>query len=156
MNQSSAFARAAAAFCVAAVTTGCGGSPDGLKFAPVSGTVTVNGGPAVGVTVLFKPKPTDDSMISGTTSRGVTDESGKYTLRVTAGNPRPVAVVGEHEVLLTGRELFNEEDLKTTLEEGIEVTKVIFDDNQKSHSFTVPPGGTSEADFTIDGVEMAP
>ncbi|MEM1063258.1 MAG: hypothetical protein AAGJ97_13105 [Planctomycetota bacterium] len=156
MNQPSAFARVAAAFCVAAVTTGCGGSPDGLKFAPVSGTVTVNGGPAVGVTVLFKPKPTDDSTISGTTSRGFTDENGKYTLRVTSGNPRAVAVVGEHDVLLTGRELYTEEDLEVSLEEGFEVTKITFDDDQKSHSFTVPPGGTSEADFSIDGVEMAP
>lgn len=50
---------------------GCGGE---MKVAPVSGTVTLDGAPLDGVSVVFEPQD------GGRPSFGVTDQSGRYTL----------------------------------------------------------------------------
>lgn len=56
---------------------GCGKGYEGGKLAPVSGTVTLDGQPAAGVTVLFDP--TDKT--GGQGGMGATDASGKYELK---------------------------------------------------------------------------
>jgi len=72
---------------------GCGGgsttkAPDNLV--PASGTVTLNGKPAEGVSVVFNaitnPENVDDKT-PGTGAYAVTDENGKYTLKHRSGQP---------------------------------------------------------------------
>ncbi|MEM7809855.1 MAG: hypothetical protein AAF532_00045 [Planctomycetota bacterium] len=139
----------------AAAAIGCNSAPDGLSFAPVSGTIMVNGAPAAGVTVIFSPQPKEDSAVSGATSRGVTGPDGRYTLFTTSGTSRQAAVVGTHKVQLIGREAFDEESLKEATDTGETVTPFLFSSDQKSVGpFEVAAGGTDAADFSVDGVEV--
>jgi len=71
------------------VLSGCGGSgrPETI---PVSGTVTLDGKPVAGASVMFSPEP------SGRPATGVTDEQGRFTLKTfEAGDG---ALVGKHTV----------------------------------------------------------
>lgn len=72
-------------------TTGCGG---GLKTAPVSGVITKDGQPLANVSVTFTPTATG---IDAPASNGRTDESGRYTLTVTATGDSG-AIPGSHMV----------------------------------------------------------
>lgn len=54
-------------------TSGCGGVSDMPELADVSGTVTMDGKPVVGIIILFKPD-------KGRPAMGTTDAEGKYTL----------------------------------------------------------------------------
>jgi len=75
---------------------GCGGSD--FDMAPVSGTVTLDGKPLEGATILFIPVASGGSE-TGPASSGVTDAEGKFTLMgpgETAG-----AVLGKHQVMIT-------------------------------------------------------
>jgi hypothetical protein len=53
--------------------SGCGGVSDMPELADVSGTVTMDGKPVVGIIILFKPD-------KGRPAMGTTDAEGKYTL----------------------------------------------------------------------------
>lgn len=68
---------------------GCG--PPGIKVAPAVGTVTFNGNPVAGATVMFTPA-------KGTPCDGMTDESGKYTINYRG---KPGAPVGPCRVTVT-------------------------------------------------------
>jgi hypothetical protein len=81
----------AAAF--ASVVLGIIGCAKGPTFAEVEGVVTKNGNPLGNVKVEFWP------VMQGPVSSGVTDASGKYTLKANDG-AKVGAVVGEHVVLL--------------------------------------------------------
>ncbi len=63
---------------------GCGGGSDKpeLKLQPVTGTIKVNGEAAQGVSVTFVP--VDGSEADQVAASGTSDESGKYTLAVSA------------------------------------------------------------------------
>jgi len=56
--------------------TGCGGG----DFAPVSGTVTYDGKPVSKLRVSFSPQPIGENYAVGPYSKGVTDDSGQFTL----------------------------------------------------------------------------
>lgn len=73
------YSRVVLAVCglLAVVCAGCGGS--GPKLFPVSGTVTYDGKPLAGASILFIPQ-------GGRPSIGTTDASGKYTIS-TIGKP---------------------------------------------------------------------
>ncbi|MCS7239330.1 MAG: carboxypeptidase-like regulatory domain-containing protein [Thermoguttaceae bacterium] len=73
---------------VLAIIVGCGRS-DLPPLGTVSGTVTLNGQPLEGVTVMFQP-------VQGRPSLGQTDANGAYELRYMAGVKG--AVVGKHRV----------------------------------------------------------
>ncbi len=65
-------------------TVGCGGGTDSKqlpKTAPASGVVTLNGKPLVFATVTFVPQ----GATKGIECVGMTDESGKYTLKQVRG-----------------------------------------------------------------------
>jgi hypothetical protein len=79
---------------VAGLAAGCGG---GESVAPVSGRVTLDGQPAVGVHVGFQPLAVGDNKNPGGGSYALTDADGRYTLRMVEGG-RPGAVVGKHRV----------------------------------------------------------
>lgn len=84
----SRWACAACALLIAA-SVGCGSS--GPKNYPVSGTVTFDGKPVDGATVMFIPQ-------SGRPGMGVTDASGKYTI---ATSGQPGAPTGSYEVTIS-------------------------------------------------------
>jgi len=81
------------AICVC-VCLGCGG--ENFVSVPVSGTVTMDGEPLVGVEIAFFPEPTSTTSIVGPFSVGVTDSAGKFELKTRYGEPG--AVVGKHRV----------------------------------------------------------
>lgn len=65
------------------------GCSDGLQLVPVTGTVTLDGLPLVGASVVFHPE-------QGRLSAGTTDAEGRYTLRYT--DEKVGALPGEHTV----------------------------------------------------------
>jgi hypothetical protein len=85
--------------CLVAGIAGCGGGsgrPE-LVLHPVSGTVTLNGEPAAGVSVTFLPD--DGGGAVQDTVAGVTDASGQFTLNVRDGEEG--APAGKYRVLFT-------------------------------------------------------
>lgn len=65
------------------------GCSDGLNLVPVTGTVTLDGLPLEGASVVFRPE-------QGRLSSGKTDAEGRYTLRYT--DEKAGALPGEHTV----------------------------------------------------------
>ncbi|QDT66808.1 hypothetical protein [Calycomorphotria hydatis] len=122
---------------------GCGGSE--LELAPVKGRVLVDGQPAPGVTVLFRP--VSESMNPGVSSRGITNDDGIYELYTAGGEYRPGAVVGSHEVQLSGSEGLEPGDREAAMEKGVPAVRA----RQESLSIQVPPEGLENADFDLDG-----
>jgi len=76
------------------VVGGCGSSRDRPPLGKVSGTVTMDGNPLVGVVVSFSPQ-------GGRTSSGVTDANGKYELTYAHGVKG--AQVGKHTVHISSQ-----------------------------------------------------
>src|SRR5437870_9275801 len=94
---------------------GCGGG--GMKYAPVSGKVTMDGKPLAKVSVIFSPLPTPGSNIAGNTAGGVTDENGQYTLKTsTPDGLKDGAQVGKHRVSISLQETRGEGDRSVTRE----------------------------------------
>lgn len=69
---------------------GCGGGPE---TAPVTGIVTLDGDPLPGAAITFSPESTE-----GSTSHGMTDAQGKYSLMFT--RDKSGAMIGKHNVLI--------------------------------------------------------
>lgn len=74
---------------------GCEKPP--YAVAPVSGVVTMNDKPAPNVAVMFQPIAPEGNINPGPGSFGITDENGKYSLKL-VGVETPGAVVGKHKV----------------------------------------------------------
>jgi hypothetical protein len=91
--------RAGNAALVLLFVAGC--TNNGIRMAPVSGTVTMNGRPLPNVYVNFQPVGSDTNPNPGRGSYGVTDSQGKYTLVVDAQTRG--AVVGRHRVTIATR-----------------------------------------------------
>jgi len=84
------------------VTLGCGGPTadySALGLVNVSGTVTMDGSPLEGVTVVFEAA-------DGQFSSGVTDAGGRYTLRIDSDHTG--VTPGEKTVRVTSRPLSEE------------------------------------------------
>src|SRR5262245_65916979 len=80
------------------LAAGCGGGE--FKVAPVSGTVTMDDRPLARVYVNFQPMGSTDNPNPGPGSYAVTDDQGRYTLKLVEGG-KPGAVVGRHKVSIT-------------------------------------------------------
>jgi hypothetical protein len=122
---------------------GCGSG----KFAPVSGTVTMNGKPLAGATVIFSPIAKEGSIDAGPGSSGKTNEKGEYTL--TSDTGRTGAVVGKHRVSvsLMGPSTGTGDERRRP---GTPVNQVPVRYNGKTElTYEVPAGGTGKADFTL-------
>lgn len=132
-------ALAAAAVCLAAA--GCG---PGYQTAPVSGQVTWEGEPLAGWGVSFQPI-SDSPADPGPGSHGTTDAEGRYTLR-TVEPDRPGAVVGRHRVRITPPAGGHDPMDDVGDPRAIQPPAHFLDG---SIEFTVPPGGTGEADFHL-------
>lgn len=72
-------------------TAGCSGK-NSIDTVPVSGTVTRNGDPIANATVVFNP------VSSGPLATGVTDESGRFTLKT---NKLDGAQPGEYKITVS-------------------------------------------------------
>ncbi len=120
------------------IAAGCGG---GVAAVSVSGTVTVDGEPIEGATVVFTPLAVakDGTAIA---SHGKTDSSGKYTLMTTV-TEQSGAVVGKHNVTIS--KFGGEED-----EESDEIVEDYVDPiPEHSFTFDVPSSGTDRANFSL-------
>jgi hypothetical protein len=122
---------------------GCGSG----KFAPVSGTLTMNGKPLAGALVIFSPIAKGGSIDAGPGSSGKTNDKGEYTL--TSDTGRTGAVVGKHRVSVS---LMNpgtgESDDRRR--PGQLVNQVPVRYNGKTElTYEVPAGGTDKADFAL-------
>ncbi|HPP52066.1 MAG TPA: carboxypeptidase-like regulatory domain-containing protein, partial [Thermoguttaceae bacterium] len=110
----------------------------GYKIAPVSGKITLDGRPMEGVHVSFQPQG------GGPSSVGLTDKEGRYQLR-RIDTQQPGAIVGTHQVYFSlVSENVSQDDagrpVKSRLPEKYRKGMI---------SFTVPPGGTEQADFQL-------
>jgi hypothetical protein len=122
---------------------GCGSG----KFVPVSGTVTMNGKPLAGATVMFSPIAKEGSIDAGPGSGGKTNEKGEYTL--TSDTGRTGAIVGKHRVSVS---LMSPGTGETDERRrpGAPVNQVPVRYNGKTElTFEVPAGGTDKADFAL-------
>lgn len=130
--------------------TGCGSEE--VKLASVSGTVTMNGEPLPGATVLFRPRTTTgDSEAKGAAeSYGKTDDQGHYELTVVMSGDEG-AVVGPNDVIIT-LDVF-EEILPSYDKSGKDrrgPNPIPEEYNSKTTlKFEVPPAGAENADFEL-------
>lgn len=105
---------------------------------PVSGKITLDGKPLAGVHVSFQPQG------GGPASVGITDEQGKYHLRL-IDTQRPGAMVGTHRVYFSlVAENVGQDDAGRMVPSRLP-TKY----RNGMMTFTVPPGGTDQADFPL-------
>jgi hypothetical protein len=79
--------------CAAIVVLTAGGCGGPENVGRVSGTITLDGQPLPGAVVQFQP------LEGNAPSGGITDSSGRYTLRYTREHEG--AVIGEHEVRIS-------------------------------------------------------
>ena len=76
-----------------ACLVGCGGE----RYAPVAGTVTLDGQPLADAKLVFEPVGGESGNAAGKPSYGRTDEAGRYTLTCPIAGTDGAAV-GEHRV----------------------------------------------------------
>ncbi len=129
---------------LAGTFAGCGKSA--FPTAPVSGRLTLNGKPVAGVHVSFQPVAASPSAArAGEGSVGVTDEEGRYELRL-IDSDRPGAVVARHVVRLVAKELRENSagDAGSPAANPLPPSSL-----DGSLSFEVPPGGTDQANFDL-------
>ncbi|MCS7166695.1 MAG: carboxypeptidase-like regulatory domain-containing protein [Gemmatales bacterium] len=126
-------------FTLALVATGCGRSSN---IVPVSGRVTMDGQPLAEARVTFQPMGDWGNPYAGTASYGVTDQEGRYSLRL-VDSDRPGAIVGKHRVTITPKQ-------SAASSSDVDYFKSL-PPNQKPQTleFEVPPTGTTEANFDL-------
>lgn len=130
--------------------TGCGSAE--VQLASVAGTVTMNGEPLPGATVLFRPRTTaEESEAKGAAeSFGKTDEQGHYDLAVVMTGATG-AVVGPNDVIITLDEF--EEILPSYDSSGKDrrgPNPIPAEYNSKTTlEFNVPSAGAEEAEFKL-------
>lgn len=142
---------------------GCGSGTD-VDLVSVSGRVTLDGEPVVGIPVLFTPQATtgSDRLLTGAMSYGVTDESGRYKLRQVTVGRRPGVPAGQCKVRIGDDEVSMalKAKKKKDVAEGESANHGRRERHNASNSptglpriyletFVVPEGGTEEADFTL-------
>jgi len=140
--------RFSAACLLAAAVVGCGGG----KFTPVSGVVTLDGKPYDGAAVSFQPIGDEGNPYPGRGSSAITDKNGRFELQSDATNDG--AVVGKHLVRIRGRSTAPVGTPGVGSPDGGAPVKPAIDDipvewRDPGKEFTVPPGGTDNANFEI-------
>src|SRR5438105_200679 len=73
------------------------------RTAPVSGRITLNGKPLARASVTFAPIPSQGELEPGPSSAAITDEDGRYTLRL-IGESGKGATIGKHKVMVALQE----------------------------------------------------
>jgi hypothetical protein len=131
------------------LAAGCGGEP--YQVAPVSGQVTLKGQPLPKATVVFQPVA-EGNPNPGIGSSGITDEQGRYTLKI-VGQDKKGAVVGKHKVLITRFHEQDPNDDRPRYPRNPPPQR----NREAPREFTVPPDGTDQANFELEpkGAEKA-
>ncbi len=139
--------------CLILALAGCGGSGN-YKLAPVSGKVILDGKPLPGATVRFEPiEVPRGSEGMGVISAGMTNEQGEFRLTTVMGDRG--AVVGTHRVMVSTMKVEPEKDvLYDDTEEVVEVSvpelvPTQYQGQDSTLRFTVPAGGTSDAELDL-------
>jgi hypothetical protein len=119
---------------------GCGSR----KFAPVSGTVTLDGRPLANAIVTFMPVVEQGSIDAGESSTGKTNDKGEFTLKSTTG--KNGARVGKHKVSISmqATKVGQSEERTRT----VELLPKRYNE-QTELTYDVPAGGTDKADFPL-------
>jgi hypothetical protein len=130
--------------CAALITIGCGDSRE-YGLAPVSGIVTLDGKPIDKARVSFQPQGSTTN--PGPGSYAFCDASGHFELKTIRDEPG--AVVGPHAVRITSPRppgnSASDSDTGPAFKDPIP-TKYNY---QTELTFTVPQGGTTEANFEL-------
>jgi hypothetical protein len=132
--------------------SGIVGCSNGHKFAPVSGRVTLNGQPLAGVTVDFQPLGSSQNSEPGPGSTAVTDADGRFVLHSQLEKSRQGAVVGKHQVRIWPAEGSQapDQDAEAVQPKGAKRKLIPGRYHVNSElTFTVPPGGTDQANFEL-------
>jgi hypothetical protein len=136
---------------------GCSGGP---TIVPVSGTVRLNGEPYPNAIVTFQPLGSKLEDELGRGSTGKTGPDGRYTLIY--DGERPGAVVGKHRVRICtdlsagGEAKDDRSESDPTWRPGRRAEPIPVEWHDKSEKeFTVPSGGTDQADFNIETKQPA-
>jgi hypothetical protein len=136
------------------LTASC--SKESYTIVPVSGRVTTKDGkpPPARLYVNFQPKGSKDNLNPGPGSVAITDQQGRFTLKI--DDKRSGAVVGTHVVkistVLKGQEEYKPSETGSPdgfVPGGREIVPAIYND-QTTLTFPVPQGGTDKADFVLD------
>lgn len=127
---------------------GCGGRP--YAVAPVAGRVSLDGEPLAGGVVNFQPIAAKNTTSPGPGATGRLGPDGRFALELLDGSPG--AVVGEHRVRIYS--VAGEGPAASDTDEpGRPKERVPVRYNYQSElTFTVPPGGTASADFSLTTV----
>lgn len=120
-----------------------------VKYAPVSGRVTLDGKPLAGAYVYFQPvAPEGSNTAAAPGSAGHTDTNGEYTLKGTDGQDG--AWVGKHKVMIEAHTADPESDLRPGRGGPPQKNKVPPKYNRDSNEFfDVPADGTNGANFDL-------
>jgi hypothetical protein len=148
-----------AASLLAPALAGC--SDDPFQIAPVSGRVTLNGEPLADARVSFQP--ISDGKDVGPDSSATTDAQGNYSLATHDG--RRGATVGSHRVRISTLKLSadpSKDDagylIRMSRPDSVVVPEKVPAKYSKEIPLTttVPPGGTSTANFELSGEPPPP
>lgn len=132
----------------AASILGCEKPP--FAVAPVSGVVTLNGEPAAHVAVMFQPVAPPGVENPGPGSFGITDEQGRYTLKL-VGPETPGAVVGKHKVRIVDHDPPRElsDDVPRPRPARVQSLPKKYGAVEAPFEFDVPQKGSTTADFKL-------
>jgi hypothetical protein len=114
------------------------GCSKGPKLASVSGRVTMDQKPLANADVTFVPESSDSGDPATLESSGMTDDQGKFSLKMNKDN-RNGAIIGSHKVRIS------------LIERGAKIENRVPKQYNKNTTltFTVPPGGSKEANFDL-------
>lgn len=115
------------------------------EYAPVSGTVTLNGQPVGDARVMFVPVEKTASGELGSISYGVTDADGNFLLATRIG--KDGAAVGRNYVWISTRIVNAAGDQEQV--QRAELIPARFN-AETDLTFEVPSAGTDAADFLLD------
>ncbi|MEQ8209896.1 MAG: carboxypeptidase-like regulatory domain-containing protein [Lacipirellulaceae bacterium] len=130
---------------------GCSDSK--FEYAPVTGSVKLDGQPVSGARVVFMPQASGDSREAGPYSNGETDEQGNFQLSSVATDPREGAVVGNHRIVISTRKThLDPENRDIEIVDSPETIPRPYTNYQKTPlTFEVSTDGKNEANFDLDG-----
>jgi hypothetical protein len=145
---------------IALVTLTFAGCGERLPVVPVSGTITLDGQPLAGASIITQPVATD-SPNPGPGSTGATEEQGHFVLEVVQPAMKG-AIIGKHRVMISpanrqrsgsrkrsadGTHEYSIDDPNSNRAETASNWPARFTDG--SLTMEVPPGGTDKLNFDL-------
>jgi hypothetical protein len=126
----------------------CGCSDKPFKTASVSGRVTLDGKPLPKASVTFVPMATKENQNPGPTAQGMTDAEGRFKLAVDPSTPG--SVVGTCRVYISTLLSDPTDDRDAGGPAKKIKDRVPEKYNKRTElTFTVPPGGTDQANLEL-------